>query len=126
MKPSKYFIIGLSLLFFWLGFQSLQNAQPAKKNERIYKQLKAYMPYYLEKRVGGFQIMMKGSMEKEKPPITEVYLRLDQLEQGWGKEHLKIDANDLIVMDKEGKEIAKIPFHLDDEKVWVKKFFGIK
>ncbi len=126
MKLSKYFIIGLSLLFFWLGFQALQNAQPAKKSERIYKELKVYMPYYLEKRVGGFQIMMKGSIEKEKPPITEVYLRLDQLEQGWGKDHLKIVDNDLVVMDKEGKEIAKIPFHLDEEKVWVKKFFELK
>jgi len=126
MKVSNYFIIGLTILFFFLGFQSLQNAQPEKKNERIYNQLKVYMPYYLEKRVGGFQIMMKGSIEKEKPPITEVYLRLDQLEQGWGKEHLKIAGKDLIVMDKDGKEIAKIPFHLDDEKVWVKSFFGIK
>jgi len=126
MKLSKYFVIGLSILFFWLGFQALQNAQPAQKNERVYKQLKVYMPYYLEKRIGGFQILMKGSTEKEKPPITDVYLRLDQLEQGWGKEHLKIAGNDLIVMDKEGKEIGKIPFHLDEEKVWVQTFFGIE
>lgn len=126
MKISNLFITGLTLLFFFLGFQALQDAQPAKKSERIYNEIKVYMPYYLEKRVGGFQIMKKGSSEKEKPPITEVYLRLDQLEEGWGKEHLKISNNDLIVMDKDGKEIAKIAFHLDEEKVWVKKFFGIE
>jgi hypothetical protein len=43
------------------------------------------MPYYLEKRIGGFSIMKKGSKVKEKPPITEVLSRLEQFEQGWGK-----------------------------------------
>ena len=126
MKVSNYFIIALTIIFFALGFQALQDAQPEKKNERVYQALKEYMPYYLEKRVGGFQIMMKGSAEKEKPPITEVFRRLEQLEKGWGQQHLKIVANDLIIMDENKKEIGKIPFHLDEEKVWVKTFFMIK
>jgi len=126
MKVSNYFIIGLTVLFFLLGYQALQKAQPVKKNERIYKELKVYMPYYLEKRVGGFQIMMKGSSEKEKPSITEVYLRLDQLEQGWGKKHLKIIDNELIIMDKNGIKIGKIVLKNQEEKQWVKRFFQIK
>ncbi|RLA83811.1 MAG: hypothetical protein DRG78_03255 [Epsilonproteobacteria bacterium] len=125
-KFSNIFMVGLTMLFFVLGYNALQDAQPEPKNERIYKELKAYMPYYLEKRVGGFQIMMKGSKTKEKPPITEVYRRLEQLEKGWGKEFLKIVDNDLIVIDKDGKTIGKIAFHLPEEKQWVNKFFEIK
>ncbi|MEA2019113.1 MAG: hypothetical protein U9N59_11755 [Campylobacterota bacterium] len=126
MKVSKYFIIALTILFFGLGFKALQDAQPEAKNKRIYTELKKYNPYYLEKRVGGFQIMMKGSKTKEKPPIDQVFTRLEQLEKGWGKESLKIVENDLIVMDKEGKEIGKIAFHLPEERIWVETFFGIK
>ena len=126
MKFSNYFMIGLAVLFFTLGFNALKEAQPEKKSERVYQALKQYMPYYLEKRVGGFQIMMKGSKEKEKPPITEVYKRLEQLEKGWGQKHLKIVANDLIIMDDNKTQIGKIPFHLDEERVWTKTFFMLK
>jgi hypothetical protein len=126
MKVSNLFIVGLTILFFVLGFNALKDAQPEPKNKRIYKELKAYSPYYLEKRVGGFQIMMEGSKTKEKPPITMVFSRLDQLEKGWGKEFLKIVNNDLIVMDKNGTAIGKIPFKEPAEKQWVKTFFEIK
>jgi hypothetical protein len=125
-KLSNYFIIALTILFFVLGFNALKDAQPEAKEERVYQALKTYMPYYLEKRVGGFQIMMKNSNVKEKPPITEVFRRLEQLEKGWGKEFLKIEADDLIIMDKNGTQIGKIPFHLPKEKEWVKVFFDLK
>ena len=42
-------------------------------NKRIYKELKPYIPYYLEKRIGGFSILSKEDNIKEKPPITEVF-----------------------------------------------------
>ena len=126
MRLSNYFFVALTILFLALGFNALNKAQPEEKNERIYKALKPHMPYYLEKRVGGFQIMMKGSKEKEKPPITEVYKRLDQLEKGWGQKHLKIVGNDLIIMDENSTQIDKISFHLPKEKDWVKTFFMIK
>lgn len=126
MKVSNLFMVGLTILFFTLGFQALQDAKPEAKSERVYQALKEYMPYYLEKRVGGFQIMKKGSKEKEKPPITEVFKRLEQLEKGWGEKHLKIVANDLIIMDDNKTQIGKISFHLDEEKTWTKTFFMIK
>ena len=128
MKPkmSNMFIIGLTILFFVLGFNALKDAQPSHKNQRIYKELKKYIPYYLEKRIGGFSILSKDDNIKEKPPITEVYSRLEQLEQGWGMEHLKIVNDDLIILDKNKTIIGKIPFKDLSEKVWVKKFFEMK
>ncbi len=125
-KFSNIFIIGLTILFFVLGFKALQDAQPQHHNKRVYKELKAYIPYYLEKRVGGFSIMMKGSSEKEKPPIDQVFSRLDQLEKGWGKDALKIVNNNLIVMDKNGTQIGKIILKTQEEKQWVKTFFEMK
>ncbi len=125
-KFSNLFIIGLTILFFVLGFKALQDAQPEHKNKRIYQELKKYNPYYLEKRVGGFQIMMKDSKKKEKPPIDQVFSRLDQLEKGWGKDALKIVNSDLIVMDSNGTQIGKILLKTQEEKQWVKIFFEMK
>ena len=39
MEMSKYFIVGLIILFFGLGCQALQDAQPEHKNKRIYAEL---------------------------------------------------------------------------------------
>ena len=126
MKFSNLFIVALTIVFFALGFNALIDAQPEHHNKRIYKELKTYIPFYLEKRVGGFYILSKDDDIKEQPPIEQVFSRLDQLEKGWGKDALKIVGNDLIVMDKNGTEIGRIAFNLPDEKIWVKTFFGIK
>jgi hypothetical protein len=126
IKFSTFFMIVLSIVFFVLGFLALQEAQPEHKNKRVYQEIKKYSPYYLEKRIGGFQIRMKNSDTKEKPPITKVFQRLDQLEKGWGKDALKIENDTLIVMDKKGKVIGKIKLKTSKEKKWVKTFFEIK
>ncbi len=126
MKISNALFIAITILFFALGFKTLQEAKQEPKSERIYQEIKKYSPYYLEKRIGGFQIMMKGSDVKEKPPITEVYSRLDQLDQGWGKEHISIKNDHVIIKDKDQKIVAKIKIELDSEKKWVQTFFQIK
>ncbi len=126
MKISNALFIALTLLFFFLGYKTLKEAKQEPKSQRIYQEIKKYSPYYLEKRIGGFQIMMKGSDVKEKPPITEVYTRLDQLDKGWGKEHISIDDNHVIIKSKDQKIIAKIKIELDSEKKWVQSFFQIK
>jgi hypothetical protein len=118
-KISNFAILAITILFFTLGFQALDQAKTAPKSKRVYKELKNYMPYYLEKRIGGFSIMKKGSKVKEKPPITEVLSRLEQLEQGWGKEHLKLSNNDLIIMDENKTAIGKIVLKNQAEKSWV-------
>jgi len=126
MKISNALFVALTLLFFFLGYKTFQEAKQEPKSQRIYQEIKKYSPYYLEKRIGGFQIMMRGSDVKEKPPITEVYTRLDQLDKGWGKEHISIDNNYVIIKSKDQKIIAKIKIELDSEKKWVQSFFQIK
>jgi hypothetical protein len=126
MKISNWFIGGLVVVFFTLSFKAFQDAQPEKKSDRIYTEIRKYSPYYLEKRVGGFRIMMKGSTEKEEPPITDVFNRLDTLDKGWGEKSMSIDNENLIIKDKEQKEVAKIKFENKEEKEWVIKFYMLE
>ena len=123
MKMSNWFIIGLALIFFTLSYLTFQDAQPEPRSQRIYDEIRKFSPYYLEKRVGGFRIMMKNSSEKEEPPIDQIWHRLDQLDKGWGKEHFIINDNFLIIKDDNDKEITKIKFETNEEKQWVKQFY---
>ena len=110
MKISNWFIGGLVIVFFALSFKTFQDAQPEKKSDRIYQEIRKYSPYTLEKRVGGFRIMMEGSSEKEEPPITEVFTRLDQLDQGWGQEHFSIKDQILIINNDVDNIVINIMF----------------
>jgi hypothetical protein len=126
MKMSNWFIGGLVIIFFVLSFQKFKDAQPEPRSERIYDEIRKFSPYYLEKRIGGFRIMMKGSSEKEQPPIDQVWTRLDQLDKGWGFDHISIINNDVIIKDNNDKEITKIKLQTKEEKQWVEKFYLTK
>jgi len=126
MKFSNWFLIGLVGLFFVLGFNALQDAKPSQKDQKIYKEVKPYIPFYLEKRLGGFSILSKEDNIKEKPPITEVYHRLEQLEKGWGMDHLKLVGDSLEIYDNNKTKIKTISSLTSEDKQWVKVYFGIK
>ncbi len=79
----------------------MQESKQAPKSQRIYQEIKKYSPYSLERRIGGFQILMEGSDVKEKPPIKEVYNRLDQLDKIWGKKYISINGDFVIIKDKD-------------------------
>jgi hypothetical protein len=125
MKFSKLFIVALIGLFFLLSFNLMQEAKPSKKNERIYSKVKPYIPYYLEKRLGGFSILSKEDNVKEKPPIDKVFSRLEQLEQGWGMTHLQIINNKLIIKDNNGKQIDSIQIKTLEEQKWINQYFNL-
>lgn len=125
MKLNNLILVGLMIGFFLLGYNTYQDAKPQPKSERIYKELKQYMPYVIEQRVGGFNIVSKITGEKEKPPSTEVYKRLDQLEKMWGKEFLSIEGNYIIVKDKSNNVVGKVKIELPTEKLWVESFFEL-
>jgi len=126
MKSKNLLIVAFFIIFMFLGLNALKQGMPSDKNERIYTYLQKHMPYEVEKRAGGFSIKSKITGIKEKPPAKDIFLRLEQLEQLWGKEFLKLDKNILIVLDKDKKEVSKILLKTDDEKKWVKEYFGFK
>lgn len=121
----KYLFMALGLGLILMSFIAFQQGKPSPK-ATIYKELKKYSPYYIEKRFGGLQIMNKNNEKfKEKPANVELFRRLDYLEQSWGKEHLKIVDNQLAVLDDNGSIITTVPILSQEENNFLNSFYGI-
>ena len=118
-------MIGVVLAFFILGFISMQRAMPEHKEKRIYNAVKVYMPYKLEKYIGGLSIVDTRDGHKEKPDAASVYHRLDELEKSWGAKHLRVAGNELYVVGDNNQSITKIFIETQKERAWLKSFFGI-
>jgi hypothetical protein len=121
----KYLFMALGLGFILMSFIAFEQGKPTKKSP-IYKEIKEYSPYYLDKRFGGLQIMSKTDKEfKEKPVNIEVFRRLEYLEKTWGKTHLKLKDNQLIILDDNATNIATIPLKTEKDKEFLHTFYGI-
>lgn len=125
MKNRLLFISFLGI-FLFLGIMALKDGMPTQKNEKVYSVLQNYMPYFLEKRVGGYSIVSKETGIKEKPPAKDLFIRLEQLEKMWGQEFLKLEDSSLVILDKNKNEIIKLKLETDAEKNWVKSYFELK
>ncbi len=126
MKSKKLLIVAFFIIFMFLGITTLKESMPSPKNDRIYSILQEQMPYVVEKRAGGLTIKSKITGIKEKPPAKQIFLRLEQLEKQWGQEFLRLKGNNLIILNKDKKEVMKILLKNSDEMSWVKEYFEIK
>ena len=125
-KFSKYLIWGLAIGFFLVGINAFLKAKPASKNERVYQEVRKYSPYYLDKRVTGLDIKSKTDKEfKESPDSYEVFHRLEKLEMEWGKKHLKLDNNTLLIVDDNGTILEKFPLKNKNEIDFVHSYYGV-
>jgi len=123
MKNYLFFALTLGLTFF--AFMAFQEAKPTTKAP-IYTEIQKYSPYYLDKRFGGLQIMNKEDKEfKEKPTNMELFHRLEFLEKEWGKNHLTVKGNQVIVVDNNHSEIATIPLSTQENTQFMHSFYGI-
>jgi len=125
MNVKKGFFLGLLFAFFALGFIAIQKATPPAKADRIYKEIKVYSPYKFEKRMGGLAIVNTRTAEIEKPNAADALYRMDDLDKQWGKKHLKIVANDVIVLGDNNQTVTKIFIKTQKEREWLHKFYGI-
>ena len=121
----KYLFMALGLGLILMSVIAFQKGKPTPKAP-IYKEVKEYSPYYLDKRFGGLQIMSKHDKEfKEKPVNVEVFRRLEYLEKAWGKEHLKIVENQLSILDENGSNLTTIPIKSQEDNNFLHTFYGI-
>ncbi len=120
----KVFVFALLSGFLIMGVLSMKRAMPEPKEERIYRAVKVYSPYKLEKRIGGLEILNTQTDEKEKPSNAEVLHRLDELDKEWAKEHLSVEGNDLVITTEED-ETVKILIETEKERAFIKRFYGI-
>lgn len=125
MNAKKGILFGVVFAFLVMGILSMQRATPDHKNERMYKAVKVYSPYTLEKRIGGLTIVDKRDGRKEKPSAAEVLWRLDELDAAWGKEHLKVEGSDLIILGDNNQSITKIFIETKEERDFLQQFYGI-
>ena len=123
LKKLLPFALAAGLLFF--GYQAYIDAKPEDRNKRVYQELKPYIPYKVEKRVGGLSIVSTLNDVKEKPPAAQVYHRLDQLEKLWGKDHLRVEGSTLLVLDDKNETVKTIELQNKSERLYIKNFFGI-
>ncbi|WP_321779499.1 hypothetical protein [Sulfurimonas sp.] len=120
----KIFVFALLAGFLIMGVLSMKRAMPEAKEERIYKAIKVYSPYELEKRMGGLAILNKLTDEKEKPSNAEILHRLDELDKEWAKEYMRVEGNDVIITRDDDTEV-KILIETPKERAFIKSFFGI-
>ena len=121
----KVFVFALLAGFLTMGVLSMKRAMPEAKENRIYKAIKVYSPYKLEKRIGGLTILdTRDPEKKEKPSAAEVFHRLDELDKKWAKENLSVENNDIIITKDDGSTV-KIFIETPKERAFVKSFFGI-
>ena len=123
MSIKKALIFGFLTGFLILGVVSLKRAMPDAKEDRIYKAIQVYSPYVLEKRIGGLTITDKRTGIKEKPSSAEVFHRMDELEQTWGKSHIMVENNDVIILGENNQTVARIFLETQKEADFVQRFY---
>jgi len=123
---NKFLPIALLLGFLLFGLDAFMQSKPTHKNERVYKTVQQYSPYYLDKRFGGLQIMNKEDPEfKEKPTNMTIFKEFQRLEKAWGKKHLELKDQTLVIYDNNGSEITKLPLKTKDELDFVHSYYGL-
>ena len=124
MKKSLFVLLSVGFLFF--GISAFIQSKPSNKNARIYTIVKAYSPYYLEKRFGGLRIRSKADKDfKEKPDNMELFHRFESLEKTWGQTHLQLENNTLIILDDQGIQQKNVPLKTEDETQFIHRYYGI-
>ncbi len=121
---SRYLFPALTLGFFIFAFAIFINAQPQSRDKRVYKELKPYIPYKLEKKLNGLRIIDTTTGKKIEPKNSDLFHVLDNLEKDWGEKHLFRDGDKLIVVDDENKTLKSITLKDEKERAYIKEFFG--
>ena len=126
-KIGKYLPFALFLGFLLFGLNAFLESKPSSKNERVYKTVKEYSPFYVDKRFGGLQIVSKeDSSFKEKPDNMTFFKEFERLEKEWGKKHLKLENNTLLILDNNGKTKSTLPLNSRDEIEFVHHYYGVE
>ncbi len=122
---SKKMFIGLIFIFAFLSFVAFKNALPQRKNKIVMNALSSYMPYKLEKRLGGLTIINTKTGTKEEPKNDVVFKRLDELEMKWGKKHLSLNGSVLSIKNDKNQTIKSFKLKNKKQIDFVHRFFKI-
>jgi hypothetical protein len=122
----KFLIPALFIGFLFIGLITFMESKPSSKNRRVYTTVQKFSPYRLEKRFGGLKIINKENPEfKEEPNNMTLFQEFERLEREWGKRHLKLSKDLLIITDNNGRTIHTLQLQTKDEAAFVHNYYGI-
>jgi len=124
---NKFLPIALLIAFFIFGLNVFLQSKPTPKNSRVYKIVQEYSPYYIEKRFGGLEILKKNDKEfKEKPSNENFFKEFEKLEREWGQKHLRLNNNQVTIVDDNNKTLKTFDIKNKDELNFIKNYYGVK
>ncbi len=123
---SKRILWGFLFIFIFLSAVALITNMPEKKDVRVYKEIVKYFPYKIKKEFGGLDITDTRTNKDLDVPNAKVFVIYDDLLKKWGKTHLKLQNNTLIILNDDKSERAKIALKNSKDIEWVKNFFSLK
>ncbi len=98
---------------------------PAPKNKRIYEAILPYFPYKIKKELGGIDIVDTRTGKDLDIANAKVYQAYDSFLRKWGKKHLALQGNTLLIVDDQGKVLKKLQLN-QKERAWVEEFFKLR
>jgi len=119
---SRKLFFGFFFIFIFLSAVALITNMPQKKNLRVYNEIMPYFPYKIQKEFGGLDIVDKRTGEDLDIANEKVFLAFDDMLKKWGKTHLELKGDKLLILDDNKKVIKSITLN-EKEKSWVKNFF---
>ena len=121
---SKKLVWAMFFGFLFVSFAFFYGNLPAPKNKRVYEAILPYFPYKIKKELGGIDIVDTRNNKDLDVNNAQAYMVYDQLLQKWGKKHLRLEGNDLLILDDQNKVVKKLVLS-SKERAWVKKFFKL-
>ena len=118
---SKRILFVLMAVFAFLSISALIVNMPEKKDPAVMAFIKPHFPYELTKTLGGLDMIDKRTGEKLKLDNAKVFLAYDHYLKKWGKTHLRIENDTLIVTDDNGTR-ASMPL-TPAQRSFVESFF---
>ena len=123
---NRYLPIALFFGFLSMSIIIFIYSKPTLKSARVYKIIREYSPYYLEKRFGGLEILDKRDKEfKLKPSNESLFKTFEELERKWGKRHIRVSSNKVFIVDDKNTTLKSFELKNKKERDFIKRYYGI-
>jgi len=119
---SKKLVYVLMAVFAFLAISALIVNMPEKKDPQVIEKIKPWFPYEMTKTLGGLDLLDKRTGEKLKLDNAKVFLAYDNYLKKWGKNHLRVENDTLIILDDANKTVDTMPL-TPSQRVFVHQFF---
>jgi hypothetical protein len=119
---SKRIVYLLMVVFAFLAISAFIVNMPEKKDPQVIEKIKPWFPYEMTKTIGGLDLIDKRTGDKLKLDNAKVFLAYDNYLKKWGKTHLKLEGNRLLILDDEGNTVDSMELN-PKQSAFVQQFF---